>query len=64
VIARVAKERGILTVGVVTLPFLMEGKRRIEKALKGMNDLKQCVDSLIVINNERLLEDSQYAGLD
>ena len=64
VIARVAKERGILTVGVVTLPFLMEGKKRIEKALKGMNDLMQCVDSLIVINNERLLEDTQYAGLD
>ncbi len=64
VIARMAKERGILTVGVVTLPFLMEGKKRIEKALKGMNDLKQCVDSLIVINNERLLEEDQYAGLD
>lgn len=64
VIARVAKEMGILTVGVVTLPFLMEGKKRIEQALKGMNELKQCVDSLIVINNERLLEEDQYAELD
>ncbi|MDE5739939.1 MAG: cell division FtsZ family protein, partial [Bacteroidaceae bacterium] len=64
VIARVAKEMGILTVGVVTLPFLMEGKKRIEQALKGMNELKQCVDSLIVINNERLLEEEQYAELD
>lgn len=64
VIARVAKEMGILTVGVVTLPFLMEGKKRIEQALKSMNELKQCVDSLIVINNERLLEEDQYAELD
>lgn len=64
VIARVAKEMGILTVGVVTLPFLMEGKKRIDKALKGMEELKKHVDSLIVINNERLLEEDQYAGLD
>ncbi|MBR0045522.1 MAG: cell division protein FtsZ [Bacteroidaceae bacterium] len=64
VIARMAKELGILTVGVVTLPFLMEGKKRIDKALKGMEELKKHVDSLIVINNERLLEEDQYSGLD
>ena len=63
VIARAAKERGILTVGVVTLPFKMEGKRRIEKALMGMNELKKHVDSWIAINNERLLENEQYAEL-
>ncbi|MBQ9666909.1 MAG: cell division protein FtsZ [Bacteroidaceae bacterium] len=63
VIARVAKEMGILTVGVVTLPFRMEGKRRIDKALKGMDDLRKCVDSLIVINNEKLLEHEQYHNL-
>lgn len=63
VIARAAKERGILTVGVVTLPFKMEGRRRIEKALVGMNELKKHVDSWIVINNERLLENEQYAEL-
>jgi len=54
VIARVAKEMGILTIGVVTLPFKMEGKKRISVALKGMEKLRGCVDSLIVINNEHL----------
>lgn len=63
VIARVAKEMGILTVGVVTLPFRMEGKRRIETALKGMDEMRKCVDSLIVINNEKLLENKQYHQL-
>lgn len=63
VIARVAKEMGILTVGVVTLPFKMELKKRIDKALKGMNELKKCVDSLIVINNQKLLENEQYCDL-
>lgn len=63
VIARVAKEMGILTVGVVTLPFKMEGKKRIDKALKGMNQLKKCVDSLIVINNQKLMENEQYRRL-
>lgn len=63
VIARVAKEMGILTVGVVTLPFRMEGKKRINKALKGMEELKKCVDSLIVINNQKLLEDERFYHL-
>ncbi len=56
VIARVARERGILTVGVVTLPFKFEKQQRIDKALKGVAALKNEVDSLIVINNERLIE--------
>ena len=56
VIAKVAKEMGILTVGVVTLPFRFEKRKRIEKALQGMTELKKCVDSLLVINNERLID--------
>lgn len=64
VIARVAKEMGILTVGVVTLPFLMERSKRINIALKGLEAMRKCVDSLIVINNERLLEDERYVEMD
>ena len=63
VIARVAKEMGILTVGVVTLPFKMEMRKRMDKALLGMEDLKKCVDSLIVINNQKLLESERYKQL-
>ena len=54
VVAEVAKEMGILTVGIVTTPFLFEGKRRMEQAEQGIQKLKQHVDSLIVIPNERL----------
>ncbi len=64
VIARVAKEMGILTVGVVTLPFLMERPKRINIALKGLEAMRKCVDSLIVINNEKLLEDERYVEMD
>lgn len=56
VIAKAARDRGILTVGVVTLPFLFEMSPRINKALEGIEVLKNEVDSLLVINNERLLE--------
>ena len=54
VVARVAHEMGILTVGVVTKPFAFEGKRRMEQALAGIDELSQYVDSLVVIPNERL----------
>ncbi len=54
VVAQIAKEMGILTVGIVTTPFLFEGKRRMEQAESGIANLKQHVDSLIVIPNERL----------
>lgn len=54
IVAEVAKEMGILTVGIVTTPFLFEGKRRMEQAENGISKLKQHVDSLIVIPNERL----------
>lgn len=63
VIARVAKEMGILTIGVVTLPFLMEGRKRIQQALEGLENIRKHVDSLIVINNERLITDEQYNAL-
>ena len=54
VIASVAKELGILTVGIVTKPFLFEGRRRMEQAEEGITSLREQVDSLVVIPNERL----------
>jgi len=55
VIARLAKELGALTVGVVTKPFLFEGKKRMRQAEDGMRQLKESVDTLIAIPNQRLL---------
>lgn len=55
-IAKTAREHGLLTIGVVTLPFLFERKFRREKALKGIAELKENVDALLVVNNQRLLE--------
>ncbi len=55
VIAKLAKELGALTVGVVTKPFIFEGKKRMKQANQGMETLKECVDSLITIPNQRLL---------
>lgn len=54
VVAQIAREMGILTVGVVTRPFGFEGKKRMEQANAGIDQLKENVDSLIVIPNERL----------
>lgn len=56
VIARIAKDMGILTVGVVTKPFIFENRQRMDKALQGIENLKTCVDTLIVIPNNKLLE--------
>ncbi len=56
IVAEAAKDLGILTVGIVTIPFKFEGKRRIMQAVDGINNLKKHVDSLLVINNERLRE--------
>ena len=55
VVAREVRARGILTVGIVTLPFLFEMRKQIDKALDGLEELTKEVDSLIVINNERML---------
>ncbi|NLV52040.1 MAG: cell division protein FtsZ [Bacteroidales bacterium] len=55
-IAKTAKEMGILTVGIVTIPFRWEGNRKIDQALDGVEEMKENVDALLVINNERLRE--------
>lgn len=54
VIARVSKELGILTVGIVTIPFKFEGDKKIDQALDGVDEMAKHVDALLVINNERL----------
>ena len=54
VIARVSKELGILTVGIVTIPFQFEGANKIDQALDGVEEMAKYVDALLVINNERL----------
>jgi cell division protein FtsZ len=56
IVAEVAKEVGALTVGVVTKPFTFEGKRRMQQALQGLEALKENVDTLIVIPNDKLLQ--------
>jgi cell division protein FtsZ len=56
VIAEVAKEKGILTVGVVTIPFSTEGGNRHKYAMKGLKELRKNVDTLLVINNDKLIE--------
>jgi cell division protein FtsZ len=55
VVAKIARESGALTVGVVTKPFLFEGQQRMRLALEGIEELKQEVDALIIIPNDRLL---------
>lgn len=56
VVAGVAKQMGLLTVGVVTIPFYFEKKRKIIKALKGVDELRKNVDALLIVNNERLCD--------
>ena len=56
VIAEVSKDMGILTVGIVTIPFRFEGPRKIDQALDGVEEMAKHVDALLVINNERLRE--------
>lgn len=56
VVARLAKEAGLLTIGIVTVPFLFEGDKKILKALEGAEEMKKHVDALLVINNENLIE--------
>lgn len=56
VVAKIAKELGALTIGVVTKPFSFEGKRRLNQALQGLEKLKETVDALIVIPNDKLIE--------
>lgn len=56
VIARIAKSKGILTIGIVTIPFFFEKRNKIIKALKGVEEMRKSVDSLLIINNERLCD--------
>ncbi|MDH6311281.1 cell division protein FtsZ [Parabacteroides sp. PFB2-10] len=62
VVAGVAKNMGILTIGIVTIPFLFEKKAKIRQAIKGVSEMRKQVDALLVINNERLLD--LYGGGD
>lgn len=59
VVAAIAKEMGILTIGIVTKPFNFEGKRRMAQAEEGIKELKENVDALVIIPNDKLLEVSQ-----
>jgi len=56
VVSRIARERGLLTIGIVTIPFLFEGLKKINKALAGAEEMSKYVDALLVINNERLTD--------
>jgi cell division protein FtsZ len=56
VIAKACKEEGVLTVAIVTIPFKFEGQKRIDQAILGINELRNYVDSILVINNEKLRE--------
>lgn len=56
VVARLAKEAGMLTIGIVTVPFLFEGEKKILKAIEGAKEMKKHVDALLVINNENLID--------
>ena len=56
VVAGIAKEMGLLTVGVVTIPFYFEKKKKIIKALKGVDELRKNVDAMLIVNNERLCD--------
>lgn len=56
VVARVAKEAGMLTIGIVTVPFMFEGEKKILKAIEGAEEMKKHVDALLVINNQNLID--------
>ena len=56
VVARIAQQKGVLTIGIVTIPFLFEGSKKILKALDGADEMGKYVDALLIINNQRLTE--------
>lgn len=62
-IAKTAKEMGILTVGIVTIPFLFEGKRRLAQAFNGVAEMRDHVDSLLVISTEKINQQHKDLGL-
>lgn len=63
VVAKIAKDKGVLTIGIVTIPFLFEGERKIIKALKGAEEMGKYVDALLIINNERLTDIFPNSGI-
>ncbi|MCD8185758.1 MAG: cell division protein FtsZ [Rikenellaceae bacterium] len=63
VIAKAAKDQGILTIAIVTIPFKTEGRKRFQQALEGISEIRNYVDSLLVINNENILEMHGQLGL-
>ena len=63
IIARALRERDILTVGMVSMPFRFEGKRKMQVALQGIEQLRDSVDTLILVQNERLLVTVSQSGL-
>ena len=62
IVARIAREKGVLTIGIVTIPFLFEGPKKILKALAGADEMGKYVDALLIINNQRWTE--IYSDLD
>ena len=62
VVSRIAHDKGVLTIGIVTIPFLFEGQKKILKALAGADEMRKYVDALLIINNQRLI--SIYPDLD
>ncbi|MBD5274427.1 MAG: cell division protein FtsZ [Bacteroides sp.] len=56
VVAKLAKEAGMLTIGIVTIPFMFEGQKKIIKALEGAEEMKKHVDAILIINNENLAQ--------
>ena len=56
IVAQIAKKQGALTIGIITLPFTIEGRKRIENAMEGLEKIESVVDTLIVIPNDKLLE--------
>ena len=56
VVARIARDKGLLTIGIVTIPFLFEGEKKILKALKGAEEMNKYVDAMLIINNQRLYD--------
>lgn len=56
VVARLAREADMLTIGIVTVPFMFEGQKKVLKALDGANEMKKYVDALLIINNENLID--------
>jgi cell division protein FtsZ len=63
VVASIAKEEGALTIAIVTRPFSFEGKRRIANSVTGLNELKDAVDSIIIVSNDKLLSSSGKAPM-